>query len=426
MHFQEDFLYFIWQFRLFNTRTLYCVGGEHIEVLATGLLNKNAGPDFNQAKLLIDGTTWAGNVEVHIRSSDWTAHSHQNDRAFESVILHVVYQHDKDVYRMDGTLMPVLELKGLFDEQLLRSYNGMIDSSNKFPCEPQISSVDKITISGFLSRIIIERFQQKSAEVFEKLEALKGDWEETFYYFVARNFGFKVNAVGFELLAGSISGQIFAKHKDNSLQVSALVFGQAGFLSQDFGEEYPLRLQKEYDFLRKKYQLESLDISVWKFLRMRPQNFPTVRLAQFSALLLSSSHLFSKVLELDSLKGVYQLFVLLPVDGYWNTHYHFNKATPKVNLQLGRSSIQNIIINTVCLFLFAYGKYTDQQGFIDRALNFLEEMPPEKNAVIAQYAASGVKPDNSFMSQALLQLNKCYCSQKKCLNCGIGIQILRK
>lgn len=397
-----------------------------MEILNPGLLNKHAGPDFSQAKLILDGTTWVGNVEIHIKSSDWLLHRHQHDGAFESVILHVVYHHDKPVYRRDGSAIPVLVLKGLFDEQLLANYTTMITSSSKFPCQSQIGTVPGIIVSGFLSRVLAERFEQKSTEVFEKLEALKGDWDETFYHFVARNFGFKVNADGFELLVGSVSRQVFAKHKDDPEQIAALVFGQAGFLSQDFADGYPERLKKEYHFLRKKYQLDPIDRSVWKFLRMRPQNFPTVRLAQFSALIFSSSHLFSKILEIKSLKALYELFESLPVDNYWQTHYHFNKVTKKVNLQLGSASVQGIIINTVCLFLFSYGRYTDQQEIIDRALDFLEEIPAENNSVIYHYIGSGIKPDNSFMSQALLQLNKYYCSQKKCLNCGIGIHILKK
>ncbi len=426
MNFQENFLYFIWQFRLFNTRELFCTEGKSMVILNPGLLNKHAGPDFSQARLILDGTTWVGNIEIHIKSSDWMLHRHQYDGAFESVILHVVYHHDKPVYRKDGSAIPVLVLKGLFDEQLLATYSTMINSSNRFPCQPQIGSVPDIIVSGFLSRVLAERFEQKSAEVLEQLEVLKGDWDETFYHFMARNFGFKVNAAGFELLAGSVSAQVFGKHKDDPKQIAALVFGQAGFLAQDFAEDYPAKLKKEHNFLRKKYQLDPIDVSVWKFLRMRPQNFPTIRLAQFSALIFSSSHLFSKILEITNLKVLYELFEDLPVDNYWQTHYHFNKATKKVNLQLGRPSVRNIIINTVCLFLFSYGRYTDRQEIIDRALDFLEEMPAENNSIISYYIDSGIRPDNSFMSQALLQLNKCYCSQKKCLNCGIGIHILKK
>lgn len=426
MHFTEEFLYFIWQFRLFNTKELRCSRGQFIQIIHPGVRNSNAGPDFNQAKIVLDETIWAGNVEIHLKSSDWNLHGHQHDCSYESVILHVVYEDDYRILWKNGAVIPVLEIKGLFDEKLLSNYVELVGAASKFPCAGQIATVKNIVLESFISRLVIERLEQKSMELFNKLDALKGDWDETFYYFLARNFGFKVNAVPFELLASSVPQHIYAKNKDNSMSISAIIFGQAGFLDQEYEDDYPKSLKKEYDYLKKKYQLTPLNVSVWKFLRMRPQNFPTVRLAQFAALIAASNHLFSKVLTLTTLKSLYQLFEDLSVHEYWNRHYHFNKATEEVSVQLGIGSIQNIIINTVCLFLFAYGKYTDQGELTDRALRFLEEMPAERNAIITNYLATGIKIDNSFDSQALLQLNKCYCTQKKCLNCVVGVHILKK
>ncbi|WP_316794184.1 DUF2851 family protein [Pedobacter frigoris] len=426
MNFTEDFLHFIWQFRLFKTHELYCAGGEKLEILSPGILNKDAGPDFSHARLKIDHTLWAGNVELHIKSSDWVLHNHEENGAFESVILHVVYHHDQQIYRKNGSLIPVLVLKDLFSDQLLDTYHGLVNNRNAFPCEKQIGGVDQVVIEHVLSRAIAERLEYKSAEVLMRLGALKGSWDETFYYFMARNFGFKVNAVPFEMLASSLPQRIFAKHKNNPLQIEAMIFGQAGFLNADLQDEYSKRLFLEYTFLRKKYGFEPIDVSLWKFLRMRPQNFPTVRLAQFAALIISSSHLFSKILELKSLKEIYRLFEDLPVNQYWERHYHFRKTTKQVILQPGPASVQNIVINTICLFLFTYGKYTDQVHFMERAFIFLEELPAERNMITDQYVNSGVRPDSALMSQALLQLNKYHCNQKKCLNCGIGIKILKK
>jgi len=426
MHFSENFLYFIWQFRLFNTNELYCIGGEKLQVINPGLLNKNAGPDFSEAKLIIDNTTWVGNVEIHTLSSDWILHGHENDKCYESVILHVVYEQDKPIYRKNGVLVPVLVLKGLFKEELLHNYNALMLSLNQFPCARQIGAVDKICIESMMSRLIVERFEEKSKAVLQKLDKHKGDWDETFYNFIAMNFGFKVNSIPFELLADSLPQQILAKNKDNDLAVEALLFGQAGFLEPDLDDEYPNRLKTEYAFLQKKYGLIPIDKSIWKFLRMRPQSFPTIRLAQFSALIIKSNHLFSKILEIDDLPMMYQLFDDLPVNEYWLTHFHFNKSTRRVNVQPGKKSVQNIFINTVCVFLFAYGKYTDQPHFMERAFDFLDHIPAEENIIITNYLDYGVKADNAFMSQALLQLNKYYCTQKKCLNCGIGIKILKK
>lgn len=426
MNFNEDFLHFIWQFRLFNSARLICTEGEGLRILNPGIPNKHAGPDFSGAKLIIDGTTWVGHVEIHLKSSDWLLHGHQHDPFYDAVVLHVVYQHDQPISRTNGSLVPVLVLDGLFSNHLLLNYRELITAVNYFPCERHIGQLDPFIVNTFLSRLVVERFQQKSAEVLQKLHTNNGDWEQTFYAFLARNFGFKVNAVPFDLLAAILPLPILLKHKDNALQVESLLFGQAGFLEQDFSEDYPLQLKSEYSFLKKKYNLKPMSRALWKFLRMRPQNFPTIRLAQFAALVLKSNHFVSSMLSAYTLSDIYTLFHQLPIHEYWKTHYHFNKITKEVNVQPGRASIDNIIINSFCLFLFCYGKYMDQPDLMDRAVDFLEKLPAEHNVVVNQYRYAGTKVNNAFISQGLLQLNKCYCNQKKCLNCAIGIKILRK
>ena len=426
MNFPEEFLHFIWQFRLYGTQTLRTTTGEVMEVLQQGTLNKNAGPDFSKAKLVLAGTTWVGNVEIHIKSSDWLLHNHQEDSAYENVILHVVYDDDIPIYRKDGTAIPVLVLKGLFPTYLLAKYEQLVTSSNNFPCEKQIHDVDEFLIDGFLSRVLVERLAHKSKEVYQKLNELKGDWDETFYHFMARNFGFKVNAIPMEMLAQSLPQQLFAKHKDNPLQIEALIFGQSGFLNQSFEDDYPNQLKQEYQFLKKKYGLIPIDISLWKFMRMRPQNFPTLRLAQFAALVVNSNHLFSKILTLRAYRNSQVLFEQLPVNPFWETHFHFNKKADKVSIQMGKSSIQNILINTVSLFLFAYGKAMDQENYVTRSFYLLENLTAENNAIVKQFTDVGVKVKNAFNSQAILQLKKSYCNEKKCLNCGVGIKILKQ
>lgn len=425
MDFSEDFLHFIWQFRLFSTHELYTTQGERLEVLQTGTLNKNAGPDFSKAKLLIGSTTWVGNVEIHLKSSDWLLHQHHLDKAYDNVILHVVFEDDKPIYRSDKTLVPTLILKHLFSEQLLSSYQQLISNSNYFPCQKHIGYVDEFVIHSFLSRVLVERLADKSAEVYDRLANLKNDWDEAFYHVMAKNFGFKVNAVPMQMLAQSLPQQLFAKHKNNPLQIEALIFGQAGFLNQEFKEAYPLSLKTEYLFLQKKYALVPLDVSVWKFLRMRPQNFPTLRLAQFAALIVNSNHLFAKILAIDQVKDLQKIFEDLPVNLYWKNHYHFNKETINVNLQLGKKSIENLLINTLSVALFAYGKALDQQKYVDKALALLENLLAEKNVIIEQFTSSNVKIESAFYSQAILQLKKSYCNEKKCLNCGVGIKILK-
>ena len=426
MDFNEDFLQFIWQFRLLSTSALTCAGGEALQVLNPGVLNKHAGPDFSGARLLIDHTTWIGHVEIHLKSSDWIVHGHQHDNFYDTVILHVVYEHDHPVYRTNGSMVPVLVLKGLFSDRILNNYSTLILSTNHFPCEKQIGRLDQLIVHAFLSRIIMERLEQKSEEVFQKINHNNGDWEQTFYSFLGRNFGFKVNAVPFEMLTTILPHHILAKHKDNALQIEALLFGQAGFLKQAFQEDYPKKLQSEYAFLSKKYKLVPMDNSIWKFLRMRPQNFPTIRLAQFAALMVKSAQLFSKILKAEGLSDLYVIFNDLPVNEYWLEHYHFNKKARQVRIQPGRSFIDNLIINSVCLFLFSYGRYTGQPGLAEQALDLLEKLPAEHNAIVSQYLYAGIKIPDAFTSQGLLHLNKCYCNQKKCLNCAIGIKILKK
>ncbi len=426
MNFPEELLHFVWQFRLYKNSPLYTTTGELVQVIQQGTLNKNAGPDFSNAKLIIGDTTWVGNVEIHLKSSDWLLHRHHLDEAYENVVLHVVYEDDSKIYRRDGPLLPVLVLKTIFPTQLWHNYEQLISATNKFPCEAQIGTIDPFIIKSFLSRVLVERLNDKSKVVEEKLIELKNDWDEAFYHFMARNFGFKVNAIPMEMLARSLPQQVLAKHKDQPLQIEALIFGQAGFLNQKFDDEYPKQLQAEYRFLQKKYKLRPIAVSLWKFMRMRPQNFPTLRLAQFAALIVSANHLFAKVLAFKDYRNSQQLFENLPVHPYWQNHYHFNKTAKQVSVQLGKESIANILINTLCLFLFTFGKVMDQANYITRCFYLLENIGAENNAVIKQYVAAGVDVKDAYHSQAILQLKKTYCNEKKCLNCGIGIKILKQ
>lgn len=426
MHFPEEFLHFVWQFRLYNTLALQTVDGKPLQVLNCGFPNKHAGPDFTNAKIIIDGTTWVGQVEVHLKASDWNMHQHQSDGAYENVVLHVVWDYDTAITRADGTILPTLSLRDKIPQHLFENYEDLVVSTKAFPCEQQIRTVDSFVVNGFLSRVLVERLEKKSKEVFERLQQLNGNWDETFYHFIARNFGFKVNALPMQLLAQSLPQQLFARHKDQVLQIEALIFGQAGFLKQNFENDYPNKLRAEYVFLKKKYGLIPIDISLWKFLRMRPQNFPTLRLAQFAALISKSNHLFSKILEIKKVKDLHSLFEGLLVNDFWLSHYHFNKETEKVSVQLGKSSIDNLLINTISLFLFAYGKYTGQANYQTRAFYLLESVAAEKNAIVSQYLEAGVVVENAYQTQALLQLRKTYCNEKRCLSCGIGLKILKR
>ncbi len=426
MLFTEDVLHYVWKFRLFNQQDIKTTGDETLEIISAGIHNKHAGPDFENAKIRIGTTLWAGNIEIHLRSSGWIKHNHQHDEAYDNVILHVVHHHDKTILRTNGTEIPVLVLKNLIPLHIIHNYSQLMQGLNWIPCEKLVSNIDSFHIENWLSRVLVERLEEKSAIVNATLLEYKGSWDDAFYIILARNFGFKVNAIPFELLARALPQQILARHKNNHLQIEALIFGQAGFLNGKLKDEYAEKLKQEYQFLQKKYTLVFVDKYIWKFMRLRPQNFPTIRLAQFAALVIKSNHLFSRILEIKDVKQIKQLFYDLPVNPYWETHYRFDTETVNSSTTLGEQSVNNILINTVALFLFAYGKSTDNEHYINRAIALLEHISAETNQIINRFKQIGIEADKAFTSQALLQLKSSYCDTKKCVHCGIGIKLINR
>ena len=422
----EDFIHYIWKFRLFNRDDLRTTTGETIEIYSVGMHNTDSGPDFSNARIKIGDTMWAGNVELHLSSSDWQKHNHTQDNAYNNVILHVVYSDDEPVILANGRHVPTLELKDRIPDELYNRYHNLVYGNQTIiPCENSIGKVDDFTLKTWFTRILIERLEKKSAAVIATLEVNRGDWEETFYQFLAANFGFKTNALPFELLARSLPQNILAKHKNDPLQIEALIFGQADFLSDGLVDEYPRNLRSEYEFLRKKFSLTPIDNHLWKFMRMRPLNFPTVRLAQFAALVVNSNHLFSKILDIKDAKSLQKLFTDINVNSYWDDHYQFDKLSKPASKNMGQSSVDLLLLNTLALFLFAYGKYNQQQYYIDRSLKLLESLPGEHNNIIADFDSLGVKANSAFETQALLELKNYYCNYKKCLQCSVGNKVLK-
>lgn len=426
MDFTEDLLHYFWKIGFLKTKLIRTVSGEPIQIIHSGFHNTHAGPDFENVLIQLGSTKWAGNVEMHLYSSDWFKHRHELDDAYQNVILHVVYEHDRAVFRKDGTEIPVLELKSIIPPILIKTYKQLMAAASWIPCDRALSRVDECHQHAFLNRVVMERLVAKQQEVSELLTQQKGSWDDAFYIYLAKHFGFKTNALPFECLAKSLPQQILAKHKNKSMQIEALIFGQAGFLSTDFVDEYPAKLKVEYDFLRKKYGLEPIEPGVWKYMRLRPANFPTIRLAQFSALVTKSLHLFSKMLSIDDLSSIKTLFKELPVHSYWMHHYRFGVQTENHTVQIGTCSIQNLLINVVVNFLFSYGKHHDQEIYCSRAIHLLEHLPAENNQITRNYRGLGLKVQTALGSQALLSLKKNYCDQKKCLFCGIGSQILQR
>jgi len=426
MQLSEDFLHYIWQYRLFTRLDLWCKDGQPLQIIDPGLKNTNAGPDFTLARLKIGRQLWAGNVEIHLKSSDWLDHKHQSDQSYDTVILHAVYEDDLEIYRTDGTVIPVLLLRDIVPAFMAGNYLTLIGAKSFFPCAQQVKDVKQVVINNMLGKMITERFVEKANEIIVKTQHNHHNWNETMYYLLLRNFGFKVNTVPFELLADALPSSLIARYRDQPKQVAALLFGVAGFLERDFNEGYPRQLKTEFLFLQKKHRLKPLHRSLWKFMRIHPQNFPVIRIAQVAALLTGRGQLFSELLNCNNVKEIKALLSCFPADPYWNTHSDFDRICRGNAINLGKHSVENIIINTVCLLWYAYGQYSGQPRLMEKAFALLKTIPSEKNAIVIHYQHSGIQVKDAFASQAVLQLNKKYCVHKKCLDCMIGIDLLGK
>lgn len=422
----EVFLHYIWKFLLFNQRDLRLTSGDAIQIIRQGELNKDAGPDFFNSIVSIEGTKWAGNVELHLNASDWLRHGHQNDPAYDNIILHVVWKNDQVIFRSNGTKIPTLELKGLVSKNLLDNYSSLFKESESIPCASVIEGLDPVVIDFQLDRMGIERLESKSKRILQLLEHTKGDWEETFYQLLGKYFGFKVNAIPFELLATSLSFQIVRKHRSNFQELESLFFGQAGMLGEDFKGNYANELKSTYDFLQRKYGLKPIPHSIWKFSRLRPTNFPTIRIAQFTYLWSQHENLFQKVLNAKNMRQLKKLFSI-EVSTYWESHFRFEVPSVKrTKKSMGEQSINGLLINSVIPLVFTYGEATGNLMFKEQALSWLEKLPAEQNRIIRQWGEYGVTPKNASESQSLIQLKTSHCANKNCLNCAIGNAVIKQ
>lgn len=421
---QEDLLQYIWQFQYFNTSGLLTSSGETIQIIYPGSHNNNQGPDFTDAKIKINQTIWAGNVELHINSSDWNLHNHSSDSNFNNIILHVVWNHDNTIKDINGNDLPTFELKSRVSKLLLDRYRELMAASYFIPCESQVRQVNELTLTNWKQRLIAERLIAKSGSILSILNETNFHWEETFWWLIAANFGLKVNSDFFQSIAKTLPVAILAKHKNRIQQIEALLFGQAGLLNSTFQDKYPLMLQKEYRFYQKKYKLKTLDGELF-FLRMRPANFPTIRLAQLSMLIHESEHLFSKIKDASSLKEIKQMLDVKAND-YWHYHYIFDQESDYKEKTLGDQMINNIIINTIVPILFAYGIHHSEQVYKDKAIKWLDELSPEKNIITKGFENLNFSNKSALDSQALIQLKNEYCNNKLCLHCAIGNSLLKR
>ncbi len=425
MFINESFLSFIWKHLKFDTRNLKTRDGQKIDILNPGRLNGHAGPDFLEARIKINDILWIGAVEIHVNSSHWNFHEHQSNPDYNKVILQVVWDHDIEVFRDDGSPIPSLELK-------YRVINSVVDQFLKLlyaegdhiPCSSMLKNVKEITVRSMIEKSLMTRLEKKSNDVHALLEETSIDWEEVSYRMLMKNFGFKVNQEPMLLLSRFLPLKILSRHKNDLFQIEALLFGAGGFL-EDTRDEYHKKLRSEYAYLAHKYQFNHgfMKRYQWKFMRMHPPNFPTIRIAQLAVFLQNNSNIFSRIVNSGPIKKIID-DLTIQQSPYWIHHYDFGKKARTPLPGIGRSSIYNILINTFVPVLVAFGKYTDHQKHVDKALEILEALPPENNRPVRNWSARNIISKNAFDTQGLLELYNGFCYKKQCLNCNIGTELL--
>lgn len=421
----ELFLHYVWQFQYFEKTDLRTTSGEPIRIFSVGFRNPDAGPDFLQARLRIGDIQWIGSIEIHIDSAGWYQHSHDQDPAYDNVILHVVWTNHSPVLRSDGNVLPTLELHRRVDDGLLGQYKDLMGSISIIPCSSMLTRVRPIIILNTLDKMLMTRLESKAGGVMKALERNRGDWQETAYQLLARNFGFKINADPFLQLSQAVPLRVLRKHSDKILQLEALLFGVAGFLEEGSDDAYQLLLRREYLLLSQKFGLDkkAMKTMQWKFLRLRPANFPTLRLAQLAALLAKEQNIFGVFLTAD-VRALTLLFQQPPSE-YWHHHYNFKSETGRKDAVIGIDAVNNLLINTVTPMLAAYASFVDDQAYMEKAIRILQQLPAESNKIISKWNAVSLKCKNAFDSQALIELYTNLCSRHRCLDCNIGASLVK-
>ena len=419
----EQLLHYVWKHKIFSLKELKTTTGQQVEVIDTGLANTDAGPGFFNAKLKLDGVLWIGNIEIHERSSDWFKHGHHADTGYNSVILHIASEIDMEISRSNGERIPQIQL--ICPEAVHTNYKELLETDSYPPCYRIIPSLPPFTAHSWMTALQMERFEQKATLLNERLKRCQGNWEDAFFITLARNFGFGLNGDAFETWAHQLPFRAVDKHRNDLFQIEAIFFGQAGILEDSDGDGYYLRLKKEYTYLQHKFGLIPMDASLWRFLRLRPANFPHIRIAQLACLYHRAYGLLSRIMETETLQGVRDI-LKGGTSEYWLTHYTFGGSSPSRPKTLSNTSLDLLIINTVVTFLYAYGLHKGNPVLCARAGSFLEELKAENNYITRMWEQCGMKASNAADSQALIQLKKEYCDKKKCLYCRIGYEYLKR
>lgn len=420
---KEDFLHYLWKFKKFDTVNLKTFNKEDIGISNAGQYLELAGPDFFNAQITIGSQKWAGNVEIHLKSSDWYVHHHEKDAAYENVILHVVWEHDAEIFCKNNIEIPVLELKNYVDKTTLDNYELLMKPKSWIFCEKELNTVDRFVVKNWQERLFFERLERKSEPIQELLAQTNNDWEAVLFCLLAKNFGLNTNGDVFLEISSSIPFSIIRKESFEQENLEALLFGNSGLLDSEKEDNYYKDLKYRFDYLSNKYQIERRVFEPVQFFKHRPDNFPTIRLSQLASLYHIEQNLFSKISSVQSLAAVYELF---KVDAfyYWQDHYQFDKISPKKRKRLSKSFIDLIVINTIIPILFAFARSQGKE-ISENIMELINQIAPEKNAIIEKFKSFGIKSVNAFDTQSLLQLKKGYCNKGKCLECAIGIQLLK-
>jgi hypothetical protein len=420
---KEEFLYLIWQLKKFDLSNLSTSEGKALELINFGFRNQHSGPDFSNGRIKLDGMEWAGNIEMHIKSSDWDLHGHQNDPAYNNVILHVVYEHDKEVQNNNGERISVLELKNRIPIEVFQKLSSWFEPEKEILCSDSFESFNDLLRASVIDKMLVERFEKRADQFKETLRYNNNDWEEAFYQSICRNFGFKVNALPMELLARSTPLKFLQKNVNNPFIVEAILLGQSGLISGS--DLYPHQLLKEYTYQKKLLGLMGLKPSIWKFGRMRPHNFPTIRIAQFANFISQHPKMFASVIACTSLEELLSFFKNFEAHPFWKRHYTFKNEVEEKSCRLGKGSIDLLLINTVLPYIFLYGVERQEEQFKNRAISWLYEIKAEKNTIIKKWDKLNWKSNCAAETQAKIHLFNHYCQSKKCLSCAFGVSLFK-
>ena len=421
---KEEFVHYLWKFQKFNTLDLKTTAGELISIVSVGQYLELSGPDFFNAQIIIGNQKWAGNVEIHLKSSDWYLHHHENDSAYENVILHVVWKHDAEIFRRNNIEIPVLELQSYVDPKLLTSYKALRSPKSWIYCENQLEGFSDFTLNNWLERLFFERLERKSKPILALLEQTNSDWEAVLFLLLANNFGLNTNGDSFFTIANAIPFSVIRKESFELKNLESLFFGMAGLLFNGFEDTYAAELQFRYRYLANKYQLEEPSIQKVQFFKHRPDNFPTIRLAQLAALYHSNQNLFTNLIEIRSVNEIYTTLSIVP-SHYWLTHYQLDRLSPHKKKQLSKSFIDLIIMNTIAPLQFAFAKSQGRE-ITEEIIQLLIDIKAEKNVILDKFKLVGIVARNAFESQSLLQLKNEYCNKSNCLQCAIGVELLQQ